>query len=564
MKLTDRIKGAVAGFSEPKATTSTDYYGPDGNRVNSRMTITGAKFQGGMSNSGHYDSTAYLDHDALRNRSRLAHWETPQARSLTGRKTDNAVGAGLSLQASPIWELLEPKATDNEEDLKRRHKWKRDTELRFHLWANSHESDATGRNSFYWLQYFELMNRDRDGETFIVLKYSGNPNRMSPLSLQFYLPEQVVNPGSVEINAAKARGNKVECGIELTMSGEEVAIFVCEDPMKPAQIVRIPFFGDTGRRFVIHTALIDSVGRIRGIPSIAPYVHELQKITDASVSELEAMVVNAMFAVQHLTEAGSSKGDNPAAALAKRRQNSGAQDDQGKGISNFPGLLLNPAAGNKLESFDTKRPNLNVSEFIRNVFKQVAAAEGVGIAVTEMEHNASYSAARGALLQFWTKIEIIRDQGASQFWNLIYEAWFREEVSARRIQAKGFGKSPLLTASWLNCFWLGSSMPSINPLPEVQAVKMRQELGHTTGQREAMKYNGSDFTENVAIQGTENEGLAKARAPIDAAKNGQLPLDFSTPEPNTKPSADPSSPNYEPKIDPAAPEYDPNYTSEAS
>jgi capsid protein len=526
--------------------TSREFYGPGQGNVSSRGTVTGAKFSGGMKP---YQSTSELNYEALRSRSRLAHWETPQARALTGRKTDNAVGAGLSLQVSPVWELLEPKVDKTDEDaLNRRHKWKRDVELRFHLWANSHESDSTGRDSFYRLQYFELMNRDRDGETFVILRYSSGSSRMSPVSLQFVLPEQVTQPGNADITAARARGNVVKCGIELTQEGEEIAVFLCEDPIKsPSLTTRIPFFGTDGRRFVIHTALIDSVGCVRGTPSIAPYVHELQKITDASVSELEAMVVNSLFAVQHITEAGSAKGSNPAKALAEARARvSGStyneQDDLGKGLSNFPGLMVNPASGNKLESFDTKRPNLNVNEFIRNVFKSIAAAEGVGIAIADMEHNASYSAARGALLQFWTKIEILRDQAASQFWNVVYEAWFREEVSARRVKASL--KTPIMTAAWLNCTWLGSSMPSINPLPEVQAVERRQALGHTTGQREAMKYNGSDFTENVSIQKTENKELSESRSPIVNLENGQIALPFGGAESITAPSTHSSLLNY--------------------
>jgi len=40
-------------------------------------------------------------------------------------------------------------------------------------------------------------------------------------------------------------------------------------------------------------------------------------------------------------------------------------------------------------------------------------------------------------------------------------------------------------------------------------------LGHTTGEREAKAYNGSDYRDNVERLITENEMLAEANEPLD-------------------------------------------------
>lgn len=571
MTLTDRILGAwssLTGQAAParqeKAITSREYYGPDNGQGGGFSGFGGAKSPGALGSA--YNKFSGLDHEALRNRSRIAKWESTQAEGIVGRLVDNIIGTGLSVQAAPIWELIEPKADlEDEATSERRHKVKRDIEVRHNLYLNSTEPDATGCRSGYNLQAFEAEALFWDGEVFKVFRYDGDPGRMNPLYFQFYLPEQVCDPGTAEIAAARARGNKICEGIELTPAGREVAIFVTEDPLRPVATIRIPFFSDDGkRRFVAHPKITDKPGQVRGTPLLANTLHELTKITDAQVAELEAMVLNALFAVWKRPSdkaptgaapggIGKPTGSNPQPGAAIRVDNSGTTTFARPGIM-FPALK----AGESLESFETNRPNLNVTAFIDQIMTGIASAKGLSVEMLQLKFNTAYTAARAAMLQTWVKIEMWRDILDSQSVGLAYRAWFQEEVEAGRIRAKGFGKSPLLTNAWLNHSLLGSSMPSIDPLKEVSAVEKRLELGHTTGEREAMKYNGSDFTENTARQKVENEDLAEARGPLEM-KNvtpAQGLLGFDGPSDPKKPA---NSTPLNPKNDPKSPEYDPNF-----
>jgi hypothetical protein len=49
----------------------------------------------------------------------------------------------------------------------------------------------------------------------------------------------------------------------------------------------------------------------------------------------------------------------------------------------------------------------------------------------------------------------------------------------------------------------------------VTAVEKRQRLGHTTGEREAKGYNGSDWERNIDRLMVENPKLADANEPLD-------------------------------------------------
>lgn len=562
---------------EAMATTALDRYGPDGMGGSGYMSISGPKFSGAM---GGYASSFYMDHQALRARSRLAYWESTQARALLGRITDNVIGTGLSPQSSPMWDLINNDDPSDEAVIEARHKWSRGTDTRFMMWANSTECDARGRLSLWEKQSLELLGRLLEGEVFLVFRYDDNPRRMNPLKIQSYCADQIIQPSNAgEIEAARARGNYIREGIELTPDGEEVAIFVADyvpdyyqgqgmnqgeilHPMvNPAKTVRIPFYGDSGRRFVVHSMNVENEQQVRGTPLLAGVLHELRKITDAQLAELEAMVVNALFAVW--VKPGP---DNPASKLTRdmtRTQSTGSSPTRSQ--THAPGIVVqNLAAAEEVQSFDTKRPNLNVHEFSRAVMKGVTASMGTPISVAEMEHNASYSAARGALLQFWTKVEIWRDTCMSQTNGPIREAWFTEEVAAKRIKAPGYnGKSGIIRAAWLNCGWLGSQMPSLDAEKDARAADLRIAQGALTREKNAMQFNNSDFKDNVARLKEENEALAEANAPMQALQTKQFALPFEGGD-GSEQGKDPSAPGYQPKMDPNAPEYDPNYSQGAA
>jgi lambda family phage portal protein len=482
------------------------------NGTKSGHVFDGSKFKGSLI----YPSKWDLDNEMLRERSRIAYWDSTQARAILGRLVDNVIGTGLSLESAPIWPLIG--GEDNEE---KRHALARDIELRFHLWASSKEADAAGRMSLYELQAFEFLNRLRDGETVMVLRYSGDAARMSPLSIQFLLPEQVQTPTDKATElAAKTAGRRIVDGVEIDAMGRELAVHITEEETRKS--TRIPVSGASGRRFVLHPIVADTLGAVRGTPLLAPLIHELQKITDYTVAEIEAAVINAVMAVW-VKPGPDAPASRALAGIQKRgaAQPEGSSGGTGPSQASFdkPGLIIQTLkAGEEVVSFDSKRPNVNFGEFVRHITRSLSASVGIPIEVLEQSFNANYSASRASLLLFWTAVEKYRDQTASQFLGPIFEAWFAEEVTAGRINAPGFvGSSPVIRRAWLNCQWIGASQPSIDPLKEADAVSKRQEMGHTTREREAQKYNGSDYSENVRRLKQENVELAEANAPLQKA-----------------------------------------------
>jgi len=472
----------------------------------------GSKIRGSLRSA--YPSSAELDHTLLRNRSRAAFWDSSQGGAILQRLADNVIGTGLQLEASPLWDLI-GKAMEDET---KRRQWARDVELRFWAWASSTEPDSAGRRSLFELMGFAYLNELRDGECPTILRYSGDSTRTSPISLQFVDPDQIDNPmNSVDLEAINARGNVVADGVELTKYGELVAIHILDPYTR--KTTRIPVWGEA-RRFVIMPALLDLPGQIRGVGILAPVIHELQKITDYELCEIEAALVNAVIAAYIKPSAESDTRSNIAAALGSGASlrgststgSSGTSEPEEKRITK-PGLFIqNLKAGEDITSFDTKRPNVNFDAFISAITKHVSARLSIPVETLEMKFSSNYSASRAALIMFWQTIDRGRMHFSTQFLQPIYEAWLAEEIKAKRISAPGYGRSPLMTRAWVSTSWLGQSMPSIDPVKDAQADDARIAQGSTTRERVALKYNGSDFFENAERQKRELEMLPAAPA----------------------------------------------------
>ncbi|HET6499057.1 MAG TPA: phage portal protein [Coriobacteriia bacterium] len=460
----------------------------------------GDKFSGALS----YPSGWSFDHYELRRRARIAKWDSVQARALGDRLETNAVGTGLRLESTPAWGILGERSEEEKQ------RWTRDVETRWHLWARSKEADSTGRLSLYGLTSLVFRTAFDDGELFPVLRYSADRGRMSPLSIQLVDADAIQQPPKIR------KGARIVDGIELNEMGAEIAYHVLD--AETAKYTRVPKYGAaSGRLFMLHVGAPDRPGEVRAISRLAPIIHELQKLTDYQVAEIEAAVINASFAASIETDPEGDAGSVLQGVV--ERGSSQAETDAGDtrtappsfGWFNKPGIFLERLKkGQKLVAHDTKRPNVNFEQFVKAWLRGLSASLGIPVEVLEMSFNANYSASRASLILFWRTIEKMRAQLAEDFLNPVFEAWLGEEVAAARIMAPGW-ETPLFRAAWVNCDWIGSPQPNIDPRAEADAAEKNIALGLTTRAREASALNGSDFADNVSRLKVENDALAAAQ-----------------------------------------------------
>lgn len=493
----------------------------------------GSKFRGSLAYPAAYD----LDYSALRLRSRLAAWESTEAGALFCRLADNVVGSGLQLQSSPIWDLIDNPRLEKPED---REKYTQQIELRFWLWANSPEASADYRLTLQEMQAFVFRNLLRDGETAHVLRYAdGKKDRISPLSIQHIDPEQIETPlGKQAESDAKIRGNRIKDGVEISASGEMIALHV-KDP-ETCTYTRVTTWGGAGagRRWVLHPIISDLIGATRGTPWLAPMLHELEKLTTYKTAELECAINNAVILGYIETEIAGTKGPGLGAGASLRTgaAPSSSQIDgtpQRSAVSEAGIWIQSLGKGQKLSTLDTKHPNAGFEAYVNAVERSLGASVGIGREVLHLLFSNNYSASRATLILFWKTVTHWRDFLVAQFLRPVYEAWFGEEIRAGRLVEVGEAwGDPIKRAAWLNATWDGDSLPSIDPLKDAQADDARIAQGATTREAVARKYNGSDFAKNV-------QRLAEENKQLDDAQVKAAPMDPATGKPPVPPSDEP-------------------------
>jgi lambda family phage portal protein len=452
--------------------------------------------------------------DKLRRLSRVAYFDSPFAAAIIDRLVDVVIGSGLRLQAEPIWDLI-PDAMLQDPEARR--KFVKDIESRFHMWAKGYGPSYDLKRNLYQIirdTFFYLL---RDGEYFVIFRYAAT-GKKNPLSLQIIPPENITG-GTTNI-----QGNTIENGIEYDPWGIEVAYHVLDDATGTTK--RIARFGaKSGRILAVHNFLQIDEKQKRGVPYLANIIHELTKLGDYEVLEIQAAVVNSLFAVWTETQDGAD--DTPLFTGARRRDNAQtpaeATQPTPTTASIMPthdldfakgGIILDGIpAGKSLKSFDPRRPNQGFDNFFTAVKRNLAASKGIPLAVVDLQFNNSYSGARGELLLFWITVDRFRRNHGWDLCDDIYHMWLWGEVDAGRIRAVDF-YNDIYREAYGNCEWNGVQRPDIDPLKSVNAHILEQKQGYKTGHQITAERGGGDYDENLKTIKQELAMVAEANEPL--------------------------------------------------
>jgi len=489
------------------------------------QTFGGEKYEGGLN----YPTAFNLDHAALRLRSMRAYEESPQARAAINRLNESVINTGLSLQSTPESSLLDI----DQDSLQLASE---QIETRFKLWSSNKTCDRSANNTLGQIERIEFNNQLIKGDYFAYLHFSDDPFLINPLQVQIILPDRVQTPyGTDHIEAAKRRGNRIIDGTEFGQQDAEVAYYI-KVPRRGSfghDYTVIPRIGQTtGRVVMIHGNRQRFGNEARGVPVLGHIAHELEKITDYSIMELGSAVANAAIAAV-VTPSDDNPATNPMpggsfvppSLVGNLPANDSPLDhgytNIGKNVfRNSGGLLISSLnAGEKLESFDTKRPNVNFVTFVDGMTKYLSASLGIPVEVLTMVFGQNYSASRASLLLFWQSLSVWRDEFVSDFCTPVYQSWLLGEVARGHLILPGFD-NPHLRAAWQSAKWIGVPLPSIDPLKEERAAELKIKNGSSTREEDAQKRHNSSFRTNVEKLKRENEKLAEANKPLTDLERG--------------------------------------------
>lgn len=459
------------------------------------------------------------DLSTLRARSQDLARNNPIARGAIGNVVTSVVGSGL--QARPRVDrgalgLSEEQAAAFEAAALR--EW--------NAWAYSQEADLQRTWTFDGIQQIVFRAALTDGDHFIVKAFRERPGSAFGLKAQMIPAARVCNP----TGAAVPAGAVIMAGVELDADGAPAAYWIANRhphehaPGLPAlKWDRLPAFGaQSGMRQVLHIMRPQDAGVLRGEPYLAPVIETLRQCGTYTDAELMAAVVNSCFAVTTKTPNGEGV-DLP---------DSGSRDEKGDAIViGKAGTVVDLAADESIESFTPSRPTSSFDPFMQAMLRQIGMALGQPYEVLVKHFEASYSAARGALLEAWRFYRVLRDWHAWAVCQPFYEAVITEAVARGRLSAPGFFGSPLIRAAWCGSEWYGEAPGTLDPLKEVEAQGKAIAYGLTTGERATIEINGGDWDQNHRRLVHETEARRRDGLPaINAGSSSAPPAEEREPQ----------------------------------
>ena len=502
MNVFDRAVAAVAPVHAAKRAAARaalkiidSGYGNYGANL-TKKSLRGWEFYGGSAKEDIEDNI-----DILRQRSRDAYMGIPTASAALKTMRTNVIAGGLMPAPQIDAEFLRLTPEDAE-------KLQAQIVREFALWADTPVCDADRVDNFYKLQQLTFLSYAMNGDAIVLL-----PTK-----------EQTGQPYSLRVRLV-VQGHDVHClvqGVETDADGMVVAYWVCDrHPLAsnaytsggPRWTRVEAYTKTTGRRNVLHVMNRERAGQRRGVPMLAPVLEALKQLGRYTDAEITAAVLSAMFTV--FVKQGVASDARPFGEMLPPDMLIDAQDQSS--IELGPGAILSLNPGEDVQFADPKHPNTGYDAFTNALIRQIGAALEIPPEVLFKQFTTSYSAARGALNEFWRTCSMQRDWFTDDFCQPIYEEWFAEAVARGRIAAPGFFADPAIRKAYTACAWNGPARTNLNPVQEVDAAVKRVDAGFSTAQEETATMTGGDYNRNIRQRVIE----AKRKREVDEITNPQ-------------------------------------------
>lgn len=442
----------------------------------------------------------------LRKRARDLYAGGGLGRSGPATLTTNVVGWGIQPKPKIDGEALG--LSEEECDA-----WERNTLREFQLWAENTMCDSERSKNFWELQQLAFRSHLMSGDCFVVFGMKQNKRTPYELVLRLLEADRVSSPDSAGDStvAEVQNGVRIVDGVELTKDGEVTAYHISnrhplsDSSTESLEWVRVAAYGkDTGYPNVLHITTFERPEQRRGIPFVAAQIEQIKQLDRYITSELAANIVAAMLAV--FIESDSDDGKF---GLEDAVNEDEKVTDDDFSLELAPGGVYQLPPGKKVKDINPIRNNSSFEAFVSACMTIIGAGMEIPKEVLIKKYESNYTAARGALLDFWQTVRVRRTAFNDQFNTPIYEQWLAEAVAKGRVDAPGFFDDPAIRRAWCGCMWMGTSMGHVDPLKEAKAAAERVNLNMTTEEQEAASYNGNDWNENVRQRKKEIQARAE-------------------------------------------------------
>lgn len=418
--------------------------------------LTKKSMRGWMYHGGSAKEDIEDNIDILRQRSRDAYMGIPTATAALKTMRTNVVAGGLmpAPQLDSDYLGLDETAVE---------KLQAQFVREFALWADTPVCDAERMDNFYQLQQLAFLSYLMNGDTIALLPMKHQAGAPYDLRVRLIEADRVCSPdGFDRLMPCTVQGYEVQSivqGVETDADGMVTAYWICNrHPLGSNSAVDAA--GLTWQR-------VEAYGDTTGRRNVL-HIMSRERIGQRRGVPLLAPVLESLKQLGRYTDA-----EITAAVIS--------------------------------------------AMFTNATIRLIGAGLEIPPEVMMKQFTTSYSAARGALNEFWRTCSMQRDWFTDDFCQPVYEEWFAEAVARGRIHAPGFFTDPARRKAYTACAWNGPARTNLNPVQEVDAAIKRVDAGFSTAQEETAQMTGGDYNRNIKLHMTE----AKRKREVDEIGKAQ-------------------------------------------
>lgn len=437
------------------------------------------------------------------------------ARTAVTRLTQFTIGTGLKLHPEPARNFLKQKLKiDIPEN------FSKEIQDLWNLFEDDNLVSQDGRSNIHTLAKTVFYNAYVAGDVLVI-------KRIVKGNLQY----QIVNGLSVKTSriVGKDSNNKVIDGVEVNEKGEHVRYYIQDEKGHETEIPA----RDSKGRLTAWLVYADErrLGAVRGYSPLGAIMQKLRQIGQYSNAEVIAANTNAKFAAI-IEQDKDSSGVNPlkstngiVRSLQNQINNTPAPTSSNPAeIKNFAdkvkriasGIFFHLPKGQKMSSFDTKRPNVNYGQFVDSSMKYNYASLGIPLEVALLVFQNNFSASRASLKMFEMILKYLRKYViVDGFYQIVYKQFFELECLKGNLNAPKYlaltNDNGYLDNAYTKAKFVGSQIPHIDETKEVNAVLSKLKGGLSTFEQALEDLgNQTDFDTMIERLKSEKEKIKAA------------------------------------------------------
>ncbi|MDY0882297.1 phage portal protein [Dongia soli] len=451
------------------------------------------------------DMDLLYERDAITARIRDMARNDGWASGIVSSELDNVIGSGLRLSAKPDWRALN-------QTREWAHDWGTRAEALWRTYANDPGKycDASRHSQMGGVFGLGYRHYLQDGDALATLLWKPGRGGKWATAVRVIDPDRLSNPLS-QMDSDHIRG-----GVEIDEDTAAIAYYIRK--RHPADIPsasmnsfvweRVPRETAWGRPVIVHFYDKTRDGQTRGVGRLTPILEKLKMVSKASKVELQAAVLNSIFAAfiespfdhELLTEILEEGNGAKINGYQDARAAFHAQRQVSLNGIRIPTLF----PGDKFSFQTAARPNVAFVEFERAMLRNIAAGTGLSYEQISRDWSQSnYSSARGALLETWKTLITRRRAFAASFATPIYGAFLEEAIDRGELEEPAGAPSFYdARAAYCHCQWIGPGRGWVDPVKEKQGALIGINGAMSTLEAECAE-QGVDYQEVIEQIGRE-------------------------------------------------------------